>query len=287
MFTTPGSRVATKKKPITAIATSGNGLTISTSFFTADQRNSARKKLLIVPAGVTLGAPVTGVMNGALEIIVLGNVDGLGGAAATTTAAPGGNGGDAIRFDMDNVTVRVRGGGNLRGGGGGGGKGGDGSATTTQGPTYDHDGPAYYAWLDVNGSQRNIYWEAYSGPTYIIYDGSSSYAAPDGWTYHRDYYPGAYSGWNAIRRTQLSTTTSGAAGRGQGYDGAKTNGVAGGTNSGLSGNGGDWGSVGANGANGNAGSGSNAGSPGKAANLNSKLNCAVVNEGGTISGVAA
>jgi hypothetical protein len=282
MFTSLGSRVVVKKKPITVIATSGNGLTLSTSFFTADQRNSSKKKRLIVPAGVTLGAAVTGVMNGAFEIIILGNVDGLGGTASVSTASPGGNGGDAIRFDMDNVTVKVRGGGNLRGGGGGGGKGGAGSSTTTENRSYPG---SYYNW-NTSGSSYAVLWDGVSvssgggNPTTV-------YVAP--WTY-------APTGSNlasppdyhySVQRTQPVATTSGAAGRGQGYDGAKSNGVAGGTNSGLSGNGGDWGSAGTNGAAGNAGSGSNAGLAGKAANFNGRLGCSVANEGGTILGVAA
>jgi hypothetical protein len=280
MFTTPGSRVATKKKPITAIATSGNGLTLSTSFFTADQRSSARKKQLIVPAGVTLGGCVTGVMNGAFEIIVLGNADGLGGAAATTTAAPGGNGGDAIRCDMDSVMIRVRGGGNLRGGGSGAGKGGDGRSNNTQGE-YSGAEPEYY-WNTAGNGFTLIYWggkiyEANPGPPLTDWNRG------DGYLYSRAHLMFG-SVW-AITQSQI--TTSGAAGRGQGYDGAKTNGVAGGAGSGLSGNGGDWGTAGTNGAAGNSGSGSNAGSPGKAVNFNGRMGCSVVNEGGTILGVAS
>lgn len=281
MFTTIGSRVPTKKKPIVAIATSGNGTTISTAFFTVDQRSSSKTKRLIVPAGVTLGAALTGSMNGKLEIIVLGNVDGLGGAGSTTDGVAGSNGGDAIRCDMDNVTIKVRGGGNLRGGGGGGGKGGAGTGAL--------DGPYY---------TRDVYdYSLYIGQLYLSWAGSSLIA---GGTWNPTsvdtggyrYFAGAYQGndgadhW-AVSRALLGGGVGGNGGKGRGYDGANTSGAAATGSGGVGGNGGTWAAVGTAGTAGNTGGGSAAGSAGKAANFNGKNGCAVVNEGGTVSGIAA
>jgi hypothetical protein len=180
---------------------------------------------------------------------------------------------------MDGVTIRVRAGGNLRGGGSGGGKGGNGTYTGTEGP---FGNASYHIAEPEWGGQ---YW------TWAGVDKTPGGLNADGWTYYK---PAGYH-WSinervwyySIYRVGPIATTSGNAGRGRGYDGANTNGVAGGTNSGLSGNGGDWGAAGTNGAAGNAGSGSNAGSPGKAANLNSRTNCAVLTAGGTNLGLVA
>jgi hypothetical protein len=253
------------------LGASSTGVSIQT-LFSAPEWSSATKKRVVVPAGVTRGStnPATYVLStgtgrgGALEIVVDGTLEGAGAAATTGAGAVGGG---VLNVQQSGVTLR--GSGAMKAGGGSGGKGGAGSANVVEGPFWAGH-PVYYAWAFIDGSQRNIYWAATSGPTYIIYTGAGAYSAPDGWYYYPVSYVD-YGSWYSIARSQTQATTGGNGGRGQGHSLTQQAGSAGGTNAGTGGTGGTFGNAGADGAAGNAGSGLSGGLAGIVINGNSNL----------------
>lgn len=258
------------------LSTSSTNLDVST-LFSAPDWASPIKKRVIVPGGVTRGSLVrtsaalrsgTG-RGGLLEFVINGTVEGCG-APATTTLVAGLDGGDCILAEQSGVTVL--GSGTIRSGGGAGGKGGNGS--NVEGPFYSPDYTYIWAVNFSNPMGVNIYWAGVRAGGYGYPDGTyppeTSYAV-GGYTYLRGASYGPNGGYNFYRygvsrylTAAGQNTTSGNSGRGQGHDGAKSNGIAGGTNSGLSGNGGDWGASGTAGAAGNAGGGTAAGLAGYA-----------------------
>jgi hypothetical protein len=260
----PGIRppmVGMTEQAIEVILSAGStGLDLSTLFSAPDWASSIAKRV-VVPAGVTRGSTVrttaalrTGTgRGGTLEIVVNGTVEGCG-APATTTLVAGLDGGDCILAEQSGVTIL--GSGLIRSGGGAGGKGGNGTGAV-DGPyafnpgvyTYQlYYGAMYINWAGVNIA-AGVGWNAtsYDSGGYRYFKGALA-SNPDGNTYNYD-----------VSRALLSGGVSGNSGRGQGHDGAKSNGVAGTGLSGLSGNGGDWGSAGTAGAAGNTGSGTAAG----------------------------
>ena len=251
-------------------------LDVQSLYSVEDWANTYKKKILVIPSGVVVGATSTSLAalntgsgrGGLLEIVVDGEVLGAGGA--TTGAA----GGAAINIEQSGVTVYVNGA--VRGGGGAGGKGGTGGggsyATNTRQPSSGEyfDSGTYQFYM---GGGTMVVWAGS-----VVYSSSSTVTAVTvgSATYYRgskrtgDYY-GIY------RIVHGTANTSGGAGgnggRGQGYDGALAvgaAGAAGGTNAGKGGTGGTggiWGAVGATGATGANGNRTNgtAGAAGGAA----------------------
>ena len=261
-------------------------LDVQSLYSVEDWANTYKKKILVIPSGVVVGATSTSLAalntgsgrGGLLEIVVDGEVLGAGGA--TTGAA----GGAAINIEQSGVTVYVNGA--VRGGGGAGGKGGTGGGgyygTTVSQPAsgwYGDNGVGgYYIYRDtsVSGAYK-WYWAR----SLITTTGDVGAVTVGSYTYYRGSVfqnQGGGVSYSQIRRTYVATTnTSGGAGgsggRGQGYDGALAAGAAGaagGTNAGKGGTGGTggiWGAVGATGATGANGNRTNgtAGAAGGAA----------------------
>lgn len=235
-------------------------------------------KRLVINSGVTVGSTSVGAyalhcgtgMGGTLIIDNYGSIQGAGGAANS------GGGGHAIRAASSGISINNQG--SIYAGGGGGGKGGTGgtggqgyyTTTTTEGPYYSQNYPAYFWKEDSVGSVSGLMWNS----SYVNNDGS--------------YTRGAFvtSSTNAYGQTEnyykISKTTStthytdggaggagGSGGRGQGYGQSYTGGSAGsagaygGTNAGRGGTGGsggtggDWGNSGAGGGTGATGQNGN------------------------------
>jgi hypothetical protein len=203
---------------------------VLSSLFSPADWNSTTPKRVVIPSGITIGSTVTTTAalrtgtgwSGTLTLTVSGTVDGAGGIATSTV---GGTGGDAILANQSGLVIV--GNGSIRAGGGAGGKGGNGTATTTQGPFYNNSGSPFYVWQNYTGINDAMIWnDAYYLSVPL---GATSYSPGDGWTYLRGAFQlndGGVNYW-AVSRQQSTPTTSGNAGRGQGYDGTRTNGVAG------------------------------------------------------------
>jgi hypothetical protein len=273
-------------KYITSTSTNVN----ASSYFTAGEWSSSAPKRLVINAGVTVGATNTSnyALNipsgfgGTFRLDNNGSIQGAGGAANS------GTGGSAIfagaGISINNVGTIYAGG----GGGGLGGTGGQGVVSTSQ---WVYQGDFYRTGLNT---ARFISWPYQPGQVAGItgslrWDGQryngipvSGYLVVGNERFANAYYVGFTYGIGyiyAVRYEIFTTTntitnggTSGAGGRGRGYDGALSAGSAGsagGTNAGTGGTGGtggDWGTsgnTGSAGANGN----STAGSAGTAGGL--------------------
>ena len=262
-------------------------------------------KRIIVPSGVTIGGTggtaaltIPSNMAGPLNIDVIGDVIGTGGAAN------GGAGGHAILNNAGGVIVNVEAGGQLLAGGGGGGRGGQGGngSYTNTGTLQNYSNCMKHTYYDSDGPPD--VWQG-------IVDGAVRYTTNNfgqnnswtynGGTYQKTEYRFAVSGnINYYRISysipQTSTGGSGGAGGvGQGYLQALTTGsvgAAGGTNAGTGGSGSDGAAYGQTAATGSTGSNGNAsngsaglagGSAGDAVNGTS----ITLNNAGTVAGSVA
>jgi hypothetical protein len=307
-----GVWVETFAAAVTAtISATTTNLTLSSLFSLADWQNEIKKKIVIIPSGVTVGstnpslvALTTGTtMRGVLELQISGEVRGAGGAAN------GGGGGTAIKNDLNagQLTIRINSGGAVRAGGGGGGRGGTGGSGTAagtlrepaSGENYSASGSRYW-WRrfsgESGGNTGDIVWENATVDSGI----ANNLVSIDrgGYTYYRgslmlsseaNYY-GVYRTSSTVFAT--AGGAGGAGGVGQGYNQALqlgSGGAAGGTNAGnggLGGAGGSWGATGGAGSagtSGNAGTGS-AGSAGGAAGRSIAGNAHTLVNNGTLNG---
>lgn len=233
---------------------------------------SPRPKMVVVPAGVTIGSlnPSLPAMDtgtgwgGLLTIVNSGSIEGAGGLGGTSTV--GGNGGTAL-------LARANGGNKPRlvnntlvaGGGGGGGRGGQGGAgqfayTAQEGPLFQ-DNVYKYQWSSLGFGLTKIYW---AGAVLTDeWNASGSSRTIGGYTYYRSSFQfgenySIFRQWTAYQST--AGGAGGAGGRGRGYAQSAASGSAGSagaTNAGTGGTGGTGGDRGQSGSTGGTGSSGN------------------------------
>ncbi len=272
--------VSVYQAEVTAVlATRSTSVDVS-SLFDATTWSSAKRKRVVVPAGVTVNAndwrgalfvPATAAgWGGELIIDIAGNLYGIGGVALSNAGEGGAGVGSAITGATgQRVTVNLLSGGLVHAGGGAGGLGGTGGAGSYTAVASDetrYTGTSI--WTD-NGSVSVAYWDNVDR-----WIGAGGEAGPvtgnDGATYYRgslqmtDWEAGSYYSIRRVTYTTVGTTggAGGYGGRGQGADGAAASGStgsAGGTNAGTGGTGGAGAAWGAQGGTGSTGAAGNAG----------------------------
>lgn len=288
---------------VVTLSSTITNLSVKNLFSNSDWVNPYKKKRLIIPAGVVVGATSTAQAalltgtdgQGLLEIIVNGEVQGAGGIS--------GPGGPAINVGQSGVTIFVNGA--VRGGGGRGGDGGQGgpgywTQEYAEGPVYDGSSYRWFRSSFQGFNSCGVVWAGANPLNFSSTADATEGAGNDGWTYYRGAFrangANGSSNWEVMRRRWEGRWTTGGAGgaggRGQGYDGgigAGANGAGGGTNAGSGGrggNGGSWGAAGAPGAAGNSGNngGGAGGNPGSAAGAAITGVARTVVNSGTING---